>query len=81
MPANSPRFSLYKRCNQIYYIGYYHNGRRYWKSTGVTTRPEALKALTQFRELLTERSRFVTLQQFISDFLAFAEVNYQPNTV
>ena len=55
MPVPS-RLSLYKRrSNQICYIGYYQDGRRHWKSTGVSTRPEALKALTQFRELLQER--------------------------
>jgi integrase len=81
MAANLSRFSLYKRQNQIYCIGYYVDGRRRWKSTGVTTKPDALKRLTAFRELLNERSRCVMLQQFISDFLVFAEANYRPNTL
>ena len=41
MPENLPRFSLYKRRNQVYYIGYYHNGRKHSKSTG--TEPEELR--------------------------------------
>ncbi|MCZ6777115.1 MAG: hypothetical protein O7D34_11755 [Ignavibacteria bacterium] len=34
MAANSHRFSLYKRSNGIYYVSYYHKGRRRLKSTG-----------------------------------------------
>ena len=41
------RFSLYKRSDQIYYVGYYLNGRRRWKSTGVSTKsPVWVQALT-----------------------------------
>ena len=80
MPDNLARFSLYKRRNQIYSIGYYRHGRRHWKSTGVTTRPEALKAMTRFQELLNERLRCVMLEQFIRDFLAFASSNHSAKT-
>jgi integrase len=80
MSTSSPRYSLYKRQNHVYYIGYYHDGRRHWKSTGATTRPEALKALTNFQKLLNKRPRCVILQQFIRDFLAFALSNYSAKT-
>lgn len=76
MSVNSHRFSLYKRLNGIYYVGYYEQGRRKWKSTGVSTKPEALKALTQFRELLSTRSRSIPLEQFFKEFLSYAETNY-----
>ena len=42
MAVNSHRFSLYKRTNGVYYVGYYENQHRKWKSTGATTKPEAL---------------------------------------
>ena len=74
-------FSLYKRSNGIYYIGYYSEGRRRWKSTGVTTKQEALKQLTQFKELLTEQPHSVRFEQFKNDFLAYAATNLSQNTV
>jgi len=81
MSVNSNRFSLYKRSNQIYSIGYYQDGRRKWKSTGATVKTDALKALTQFKELLQERTRSVSLQQFVSEFLVYGEANYSRKTV
>jgi hypothetical protein len=68
MSAKSSRFSLFKRCNQIYYIGYYREGRRRWKSTGMSTKPKALKVLTQFRELLEADTPSVSLQEFRERF-------------
>jgi hypothetical protein len=50
MSPNPERLSLFKRSG-ILYLLYYSSGRRKWKSTGVSTRPEALKALTEFRVL------------------------------
>lgn len=70
MSTTSNRLSLFKRSNQIYSIGYYQDGRRQWKSTGVSTKPEALKPLTKFKELLDQRTRSVSLRQFVSEFLA-----------
>jgi hypothetical protein len=48
------RLTLIKRSN-IYYILYYQNGRQRWKSTGATTKPEALQAVARFRELSEQR--------------------------
>ncbi len=81
MSVLSSRFSLYKRTNGIYYIGYYSEGRRRWKSTFATTKPEALKALTAFKELFQERRRSVSVERFAAEFLAFAETNLSPSTV
>jgi len=81
MSTTSNRFSLFKRSNQIYYIGHYQDGRRRWKSTGATVKADALKALTEFKELLQERARSVSLEQFVSEFLAYGEANYSPKTL
>lgn len=81
MSVISSRFSLFKRSNQVYYIGYYQDGRRRWKSTGATVKADALKALTEFKELLQERARSVSLQQFVSEFLAYGEGNYSRKTL
>jgi len=70
MPYNSPSFYLYKRPNQIYYIGYYDQGRLRWKSTGHRTKPEALGALTQFKELLQGVEKSITPREFVEQFVA-----------
>jgi hypothetical protein len=54
--------SLYKR-KGIYNILYYSGGKRHWKSTGVSTHPEALQKLTEFRELLSKRVQRVLLNR------------------
>jgi len=81
MSVNSNRFSLCKRSNQIYYVSYYLNGRRKWKSTGASVKGEAFKALTQFKELLQARAGSVSLEQFNTQFLAYGEANYSPKTL
>ncbi len=74
------RLSLFKR-SRTFYLLYYSQGKRRWKSTGVSTRPESLKKLTEFRELFQTRAQHVILSKFTADFLAFAESNYRPGTV
>ena len=59
MSVSSPRFSIFKRANGVYYIGYYSNGRRRWKSTGSRHKPDALRGLTQFKQLLEEPTRLM----------------------
>ena len=80
MAAIPERLSLFKRSG-TYYLLYYLGDKRRWKSTGVRTRPEALKRLTEFRELLHKRAHRVTLSKFIQDFLLYGESNYRPGTV
>lgn len=75
------RFSLLKRSNGFYYVLWYQNGRQRWKSTKATTKPEALKALTKFKELFQEQVRSVSFEQFATQFLAYAEANLSLNTV
>ena len=80
MSISLSRFSVYKRRSGIYYIGYYLNGRRCWKSTRVTTRPEALKALTRFRELSQDPTRNLSLRDSVSDFLTYSGANHAEKT-
>jgi len=81
MSVSSPRFSLYKRSNRIYYIGYYQNGRRRWKSTGGTTRSEALKALSDFKGLIEPAHRTINYPQFQTEFMTYAGVHNAKRTV
>ena len=81
MSVNTPRFCLFKRPNHIYYIAYHANGRRRWKSTSVTTKPEALKALTEFRRLFGQQTPAIALSQFVRPFLEYSEANHAPKTV
>jgi integrase len=74
-------FTLTKRSNGVYYILYYQNGRQRWKSTGATTKPEALQALSRFRELLEERLQSMSFEQFSSKFLAYIEGTLAQKTV
>jgi integrase len=76
------RFTLFKHSNGRYYVLFYdEHGRRKWKSTGHTTKPEALKALTEFRELVQRRTPSLSLKEFFSQFIAYAETVYRPKTL
>ena len=81
MSVTSHRFCLYKRRNQIFYIGYYLNGKRHWKSTGVSTKSEALKVLTEFRLIFSQQTPAIALSQFVRQFLGYSEANHAPKTV
>jgi integrase len=81
MPVSAYRFSLYRRSNRIYYIGYYQEGHRRWKSTGVTTRTEALTVLTEFRSLFQNRQRRANYSQFCEEFLSYAVMQNASRTV
>lgn len=62
------RFTLYKRTSGVYHVSYHVNGRRRWKSTGCTTKPEALSALADFRELVQSRLKSVPFETFAQEF-------------
>lgn len=76
-----PKVYLYKRSNGVYYIGYFGDGRKRWKSTGATERPHALSVLTNLKRLLQASPPLMSFSQFSQDFLAYAEGNYSPKTV
>ncbi len=73
------RFSLLKRSNGVYYILYYSNGRQRWKSTGATTKPEALRALVNFKQLFEARLKSVSFEQFSHQILVSCDI--APRTV
>jgi hypothetical protein len=64
----STKFYLYKRSNGIYYIGYFEGARKRWKTTGVSTKAEALKVLHDFEEHLQKKPPVISFEQFISLF-------------
>ena len=79
--SNLPKFYLFKRNNGIYYVGYFDNGRKRWKSTGATLKADALKAVSNLEELLKDKLQEVTLSKFKADFITFAEGNFSGVTV
>lgn len=81
MSAQPTRFSLFKRFKGYYYIRFVEDGRVRWKSTRCTTKSEALKKLTDFKELFKERAKVVSLAQFEKEFLEFAQATYAGATV
>jgi hypothetical protein len=81
MSVSSDRYSLYKLSKEIYYIGYYDDGKRKWKSTGTTIKTEALKALTHVKDLIGETNKPKMLSEFITAFMEYAEKTYSPKTM
>jgi site-specific recombinase XerD len=81
MTSTPGKLSLFKRSNRFYYIVYDQNGRRRWKSTGATTRSEALKALSDFKTLIEPAHRTVSYPQFQAEFMTYAEVHNAKRTV
>ncbi len=79
MPALT-KVSLFKRSNGIYYVAYAIDGVRRWRSTGCTTKGEALKALTQMQRLLQVRSTSRSLAQFVAEYRPYAAANLRPGT-
>jgi hypothetical protein len=78
MSVNPFKLTLFKRPNQIYYIGYYRDGRRCWKSSGARTKPEALKALTEFGSLTQDKPNRPSLDQSVERFMAYSGVSHSP---
>jgi integrase len=73
--------SLFKRSNGLWYIIYQEGGHRRWKSTGEALKAEALQKLTDFRELLRQKPKVITLIQFTAEFLSYASTTYAKPTV
>ncbi len=73
--------SIFKRDNGVWYILYKEEGRIRWKSTGETTRVEALRKLSDFKQLLRVRPKTKTVSVFTTAFLSFARQNYARPTV
>jgi integrase len=75
------KFYLFHRANGFYYVGYFADGRKRWKSTGCTTKHDALRVVRNLPELFREKPPAVTLSQFTSDFLKHADSVYSPGNV
>ncbi len=80
MPT-SQKFYLWKR-KGTYYIGYDDvDGKRKWKSSKCHLKTDALKKLSEFRELLRSKPDAITLSHFTTDFLSYASTSYAKPTV
>jgi integrase len=75
------KLTLFRRSNGLYYIVYQQDGRRRWKSTGATTRSDALKALTDCKTLIQPAHRTLNFTQFQEEFLKYVEVHNAKRTV
>ncbi|MGB5873280.1 MAG: hypothetical protein WBH56_06125, partial [Bacteroidota bacterium] len=80
MPVPTNIF-LFKRTNGIYYICYLQDGRRRWKSTRSRHKRDALKALTQLRDVLKEKPQDPLLSGFISDYIPYVRTSLALGTV
>src|ERR1700690_2703418 len=58
-------FSLRKRENGIWYLGYEENGKRYWKTTKCTRKSEALQFFKQYTTDTFNPAKTVKLSELI----------------
>ncbi len=65
----------------MYYISYYINGKRKWKSTGQRAKAAALAALTESRSSKSPATLRISLEKFYEEFLQYAQVTYSKKTV
>lgn len=72
--------TLIKRSNGIFYQVSYQTGRRIWRSTGVRTKPLALRAIEDGLDR-SKPKRSITMAQFSAEFLDHARTNFAPTTV
>jgi hypothetical protein len=68
------RFSLFKRDNCIYYVSYFLDSKRLWRSTGTRYKSEALSYLAEFRDHNKARPTSIKLSAFTNEFLKSAHI-------
>jgi len=78
--ADPSKLYLTKRSNGIFYVGYFTDGRRRWKSTGYKFKQDALKALKDFEELFKAKIPVKSFQMFTDEFLLFASKTFSHRT-
>jgi len=78
--SDPSRLYLTKRNNGIYYVGYFTDGMRRWKSTGCRFKHEALKALKNFEGLFLAKTPAKSFQTFTDEFLPFASMTFSHRT-
>jgi hypothetical protein len=72
---------LFKRPNGFWYILYTADGRRQWKFTRCTERIDALKKLTEFKDLTKKRLLPSRLSAFTQEFLRYCSSTYTKASV
>ncbi len=73
--------SLFKRANGVYYFVFEDNGKRRWKSRGVTQKNLALRFLLNFDHSKPALPPKLLLSHFCRDFFTSAVPNHSPKTV
>jgi integrase len=76
-----PRVNLFRRSNGIFYVGIRIDNRRVWRSTGCTTRREAISRLTELHELFHPKIPRRTLLQFLAEYRSYAEPRLASGTL
>ena len=72
---------LTHRSNGFYYVVYWHEGRRRWKTMHARTKREALNAVRDLELLLRERPAPKPLSVFAGEFLQYAASTFRPKTL
>jgi integrase len=72
---------LFKRPNGFWYVLYTADGRKKWKSTKCRERSDALRKLTEFKELIKSKPVTNQLSSFTDDFLSYASATYAKASV
>jgi integrase len=75
------RFSLFKRTNGIYYISYFLDSERRWKSTRTKLKSEALAFLSEFKDEIKTQTQNIKLSKFTEEFLDYAKAIYADKTI
>jgi integrase/recombinase XerC len=74
------RFYL-KRRNGVYYIGWYEDGKRRWKTTGKSTKSDALLYLRTFEGTKNETERTPLLSELLTRFETMRGNSIRPSTM
>ena len=77
----SLRLSLIRRSNGIYYIAWYENDKRRYRTTNCTVKSQALQRLKEFDATHTSKQSPVLLSTFVAEFIKFAQSGYSPKTL
>lgn len=71
--SNPSKLYLTQRNNGIYYVGYFVEGKKLWKSTGARLKRNALNSLRDFEKLLRDKPKQCTLEHFSEKFETYAK--------
>jgi hypothetical protein len=72
--------SLIKRSNGYFHLVTFLNGKRIWQTTGATTKSGALRFLEE-KKRKSKQCKNLTLSQFRTQYISFAQANLAPSTV